>query len=150
MKDTFNQIVVTDSAEATIELGKQYAHQLAPGDCLVLVGDLGAGKTTFIQGLATGLGVKSPVNSPTYLIVQEYEGQVPLFHVDAYRLHDASELEEIGFDEYLNAGGIVAVEWGDKVPQALPKNSRWIVFDIEGRSRKILFHPPGQLPIDKI
>jgi len=150
MTNVFDQLVVTDNAESTIELGKQYAHQLAPGDCLVLVGDLGAGKTTFIQGLAVGLGVTAPVNSPTYLIVQEYEGKVPLFHVDAYRLHSASELEDIGFDEYLNAGGIVAVEWGDKVPQALPKHSRWIVFDIDAQSRKILFYPPGQFPTDNI
>lgn len=146
MANASHHTVVTQSAEETIAIGQRYAHRLQAGDCLVLVGDLGAGKTTFIQGLAAGLGVTASVNSPTYLIVQEYDGQVPLFHVDAYRLHGTGELEDIGFDEYLNAGGIVAVEWGDRVPEALPKNSRWIVFEIAGQSRKILFHPPGDLP----
>jgi len=140
MKALFEQPMVTASAEATFQLGMQVAARLQPGACLVLVGELGAGKTTFVQGLAKGLGVAGPVNSPSYLIVQEYEGKMPLIHVDAYRLHDAWELAEIGFDEYLQAGGVVAVEWGQRVAEALPAHSHWIRFEVrQDRSRLVRF-----------
>lgn len=140
MVSLFEHPVVTSSAQTTFELGARVATCLMPGACLALVGDLGAGKTTFVQGLAKGLGVAGPVNSPSYLIVQEYEGKIPLIHVDAYRLHDASELIDIGFDEYLQAGGVVAVEWGQRVAEALPAHSHWISFEVQkDRSRLVRF-----------
>lgn len=81
-----------------------------------------------------------PVTSPSYLIVQEYRGRIPLFHVDAYRLNGVEDLVEIGFDDYLSSAGVVVVEWGDKVVDALPKTSQWIRFEVcQDRSRKITF-----------
>lgn len=131
-------VVVTRSAEETFQLGVQLAGRLQPGACLVLVGDLGAGKTTLTQGVAKGLGVTVPVTSPSYLIVQEYPGRIPLFHVDAYRLNGVEDLVEIGFDDYLSGDGVVVVEWGDKVADALPKTSQWITFEVrQDRSRNI-------------
>ena len=120
----------TCSAQETFQLGFTYAPQLGAGSCLALVGELGAGKTTFVQGLAQGLGVLDPVSSPSYLIVQEYAGPIPLFHVDCYRLRGAQELADIGFDEYLHGGGVVVVEWADKAPQALPASAQWVHFTI--------------------
>lgn len=122
--------VCTRSAQETFQLGCTYGAQLEAGSCLALVGELGAGKTTFVQGLAQGLGVRDPVGSPSYLIVQEHAGPMPLFHVDCYRLKTAQELAEIGFEEYLQAGGVVAVEWADNAPQALPASTQWIYFTI--------------------
>jgi len=118
------------SAAETVRIAKAYAKSLAPGDCVALVGGLGAGKTTFVRGLAEGLQVEATVSSPTYLIVQEYPGPVPLFHMDAYRLGGADDLLDVGFEHYLGAGGVVAIEWGDKVSALLPPHCRWIYFEI--------------------
>lgn len=125
------QSIRTRCAQETFQLGFTCASQLRVGACLALVGELGAGKTTFVQGLAQGLGVRDPVSSPSYLIVQEYAGPIPLFHVDCYRLRGAQELADIGFDEYLHGGGVVVVEWADKAPQALPASAQWIYFTID-------------------
>lgn len=125
-----DQSIRAHSAQETFRVGFTYAAQLGAGSCLALVGELGAGKTTFVQGLAQGLNVRDPVSSPSYLIVQEYAGPIPLFHVDCYRLRGAQELAEIGFEEYLHSGGVVVVEWADKAPQALPASAQWIYFTI--------------------
>jgi len=131
-------VVKTRSAEATRALGKRYAGTLSGGACVALVGDLGTGKTTFVQGLAQGLGIKTLVSSPSFLILQEYVGRLLLFHLDAYRLHSADELFEIGFEDYLDAGGLVVVEWGEKVRDALPPTCHWITFETcADRARKI-------------
>jgi tRNA threonylcarbamoyladenosine biosynthesis protein TsaE len=122
---------ITRSAEETVQLGQAFARTLKSGDCVVLVGDLGTGKTTFVQGVAEGLHVDITVSSPTYLIVQEYAGNIPLFHMDAYRLNSADDLFEIGFEEYLHAGGVVIIEWGDRIKEALPDHSQWIYFETQ-------------------
>ncbi len=138
MPPLLDNAVLAATAEDTQALGRAIAARLGPGDCLALVGELGAGKTTFVQGLAEGLGVSKRASSPSYLIVQEYPGPVPLFHVDAYRLSNAEELVEIGFEEYLTAGGVVAVEWADRVAAALPPGAHWLKFElVEGQARRI-------------
>ncbi len=109
------QPIVTASVEQTEQAGVQLARRLSPGDVVALTGDLGAGKTAFVRGLAAGLGVSQPVTSPTFTIVNEYEGgRCPLFHFDLYRLEDGDALFDIGWEDYLSRGGICAVEWSER------------------------------------
>ena len=111
---------VTHEPEETEALGEKLAQHLRPGDVIAFYGDLGAGKTAFTRGLARGLGVTEPVTSPTYTIVNEYlSGRLPLFHFDMYRLGSAEELFDIGWEDYLECGGVCAVEWSENVEEAL-------------------------------
>ena len=112
--------VTTNRAEETRALGRQLAEQLQPGQSVAFTGDLGAGKTAFVSGLAQGLGISERVTSPTFTIVNEYEGgRLPLFHFDLYRLSSAEELFDIGWEDYLERGGVCAVEWSENAAQAL-------------------------------
>ncbi|WP_130849777.1 tRNA (adenosine(37)-N6)-threonylcarbamoyltransferase complex ATPase subunit type 1 TsaE [Intestinimonas timonensis] len=111
---------VTNSPSETEALGESLAGQLEPGTVIAFTGDLGAGKTAFVRGLARGLGVRERVTSPTFTIVNEYEGgRLPLFHFDMYRLGSADELFDIGWEDYLARGGVCAVEWSENISDAL-------------------------------
>ena len=111
---------VTRSPEETEALGASLAKKLMPGAVIAYEGDLGAGKTAFTRGLARGLGCHDPVTSPTYTIVNEYlSGRIPLFHFDMYRLSCADDLFDIGWEDYLERGGVCAVEWSENVEKAL-------------------------------
>ncbi|MCI8651141.1 MAG: tRNA (adenosine(37)-N6)-threonylcarbamoyltransferase complex ATPase subunit type 1 TsaE [Oscillospiraceae bacterium] len=110
----------THSEAETEAVGEALAETLAPGTVIAFTGDLGAGKTAFTRGLARGLGIRDRVTSPTFTIVNEYEGaRLPLFHFDMYRLENSDELFDIGWEDYLRRGGICAVEWSEKVADAL-------------------------------
>ncbi len=113
--------IVTDSEALTIKLGENIGKVLEPGDIISLTGDLGAGKTQLTKGIAAGLGVVDYVTSPTFIIVNEYEGRIPLYHFDVYRINDIQEMYEIGFDEYLFGKGVCVIEWGDIVSDMLPE-----------------------------
>ena len=111
---------LTSSPEETEKLGAALAARLTPGTILAYRGDLGAGKTAFTRGLARGLGITDPVTSPTYTIVNEYlGGRLPLFHFDMYRLRSSDDLFDIGWEDYLDRGGICAVEWSENVADAM-------------------------------
>ena len=111
---------ITNSPMETEVVGAKLAEQLKPGTVIAYRGDLGAGKTAFTRGLARGLGCTEPVTSPTYTIVNEYlSGRIPLFHFDMYRLHSADDLFDIGWEDYLDRGGVCAVEWSENVEDAL-------------------------------
>ena len=113
-------IFTTHSPEETEALGAALAQRLRPGQVIAYRGDLGAGKTAFTRGLARGLGVREPVTSPTFTIVNEYlGGTMPLFHFDMYRLGGDDDLFDIGWEDYLERGGICAVEWSENVPEAV-------------------------------
>ncbi len=124
---------ITRSAEETRALARRLAPQLRPGDVVLLVGELGAGKTTFVRGLAEGLGLDpGRVSSPTFVLIQEYEreGAPSLYHVDAYRVRDPCELLEVGLEEYFERPGITVIEWGDKVRELVPPGAIEIRFEV--------------------
>lgn len=111
----------TTSANETRTLGERLASSLRPGDVLLLLGDMGAGKSELTRGIARGLGIQGPVASPTFTILQVYdEGHIPLYHFDWYRLESADELYEMGMDEYLGGDGIAIIEWPSQCPEAIP------------------------------
>lgn len=113
-------IVKTNSPEETWELAAQLTRELEGGAVLALHGTLGAGKTCFIQGLALALGIDEPVSSPTYTLVCEYQGRLPLYHLDLYRLSGPEEAVALGLEEYMDGAGITAIEWGERAEGLLP------------------------------
>ena len=112
--------IYSESEKDTVEAGRKLAGHLTGGCVVALYGDLGAGKTSFVRGLAEGLGIKGRVTSPTFTIVNEYPGSVPLFHFDLYRLKNAGELLDLGWDDYLERGGVIATEWTEIAEAAFP------------------------------
>lgn len=115
-------IIETTNAEETFKLGVKIGEQARPGEIYTLNGDLGVGKTVFTQGVARGLGIEEPVNSPTFTIVQVYEeGKMPFYHFDVYRIGDIEEMEEIGYDDYFFGNGVCLIEWAKLIQELLPK-----------------------------
>jgi len=116
--------VRTKSSHETVTLGKRIGRLLGPGDVVALVGELGTGKTHLIKGLAGGAGVKrfSYISSPSFTLIHEYPGKVPVIHVDLFRLRTEREAEDLGLEEYFQGLGITAIEWADKIPSLLPKD----------------------------
>ena len=110
--------IITNNEGETISEGEKLGRRLAPGAVVALFGEPGSGKTAFTRGLAAGLGVSSGISSPTFTIVNEYPGNIPLFHFDMYRLESEDELFDIGWDDYLERRGVCAVEWSEKVTGA--------------------------------
>lgn len=125
--------VTTDSPQETIEFAKRFASDLKPGNILCLEGPLGSGKTTFIKGLAQGLGLKHPeqVKSPTFVLMRIYKAKMPLYHFDCYRLDSTEELENIGFEDFVNdPRAITCIEWAEKAKSLIPVHARHIHFKI--------------------
>ena len=118
---------VTECEQETEALGERLAGRLEPGAVVAFTGDLGAGKTAFTRGLARGLGISGRVTSPTFTVVNEYEGgRLPLFHFDMYRLGSSGELFDIGWEDYLARGGVCAVEWSENVSDALEEGTIFV------------------------
>ena len=117
---------LSHSTQETEAIGEELAQKLRGGDVLAFTGSLGMGKTAFTRGLARGLGCRGRVTSPTFTIVNEYEGRTPLFHFDMYRLGSSDELFDIGWDDYLARGGVWAVEWSERVSDALPEDTIFV------------------------
>ena len=116
-------IIETENPEETFALGQKIGRAATPGQVYTLTGDLGVGKTVFTQGVASGLGITEPVNSPTFTIVQVYEeGRLPFYHFDVYRIGDIEEMEEIGYDDYFFGEGICLIEWAELIKEILPEN----------------------------
>jgi tRNA threonylcarbamoyladenosine biosynthesis protein TsaE len=129
----------TTSPGETFRFGQCLANILSAGQVVCLIGDLGAGKTLLVQGLAEGLGIVDSVNSPTFTILNVYEASFPVYHFDLYRLEDAAELFDIGFYEYTEGSGLSIIEWADKFPDQLPDEYLWIeiISDLENNSEKV-------------
>ncbi len=129
----------SNSVAETIALARDWARTLRPNDIVALVGDLGAGKTHFVKGLLQGVESAEEATSPTFTLVHEYRrGRLPVFHFDFYRLKERSEIDEIGFDEFLEEGGVTVIEWADRFPQALPARTRWLRLETGGESQRII------------
>ncbi len=138
-----------DTAEETYQLGQLIGRQARPGEVWSLSGPLGAGKTLLVQGMAKGLGFEGPVTSPTFNLQHIYEGRLNLYHFDWYRLMDRKEVEELGWEEWMSRGGVVAVEWGDKFSKLFPPTALKLVvefFSEESRRVMIEASHPDSIP----
>ena len=123
-------IIETRSPEETFQVGKSLGEKAYPGQVITLTGDLGVGKTVFTQGLAKGLGIEEPVNSPTFTIVQVYEGgRLPFYHFDVYRIGDVEEMDELGYEEYFYSDGVCLIEWSTLIQEIIPDNAIEIVIE---------------------
>ena len=111
----------SNSPEETAKIANDFAKTLNPGDCICMYGNLGVGKTAFVQGLAKGLGIDEYLSSPTFTIVNCYEGNLPLYHFDVYRIQDEDEMYEIGYEEYVYGDGISVIEWSENIKEILPQ-----------------------------
>jgi tRNA threonylcarbamoyladenosine biosynthesis protein TsaE len=132
----------TNNADETMTFAERLAELLDQGDVLTLEGDLGAGKTTFTKGLAKGLGITKTVNSPTFTIIKEYMGRLPLYHMDVYRVEDA--FEDLGFDEYFHGNGVTVVEWAHLIGEQLPEEFLKISLHYKSETeREIVLTPFG-------
>lgn len=122
--------VETNSAGETYELGRKIGNETLPGQVYTLVGDLGVGKTVFTQGMAEGLGITEAVSSPTFTIVQVYEeGRLPFYHFDVYRIGDISEMDEVGFEDYVYGQGVSLIEWANLIEEILPEERTEITIE---------------------
>lgn len=135
--------ILTNSPEETEKVGEELAGHLHAGDVVAMHGDLGAGKTAFVRGLARGLGITSRVTSPTFTIVNEYPGKIPLFHFDMYRLGGPDELYEIGWEDYLDRGGICVCEWSEVAPGAFPDYTINLTITKTGDDTREIIIDPG-------
>lgn len=123
-------IIETHDPEETFEVGRKIGMNAKPGQIYTLTGDLGVGKTVFTQGVAAGLGITEPVNSPTFTIIQEYEdGRLPFYHFDVYRIGDLEEMEEIGYDDYFFGQGICLIEWAELIEEILPEKRIEVIIE---------------------
>lgn len=130
--------MITDSVEGTIEIGCRLAKRLKKGDVVALIGDLGSGKTVLTKGISKGLGVKDVryVNSPTFVIIKEHKGKVPLYHFDLYRLDEPHLLDTLNFDEYFYGNGVTVVEWADKIRRLLPRKYWEVKLSVAGENKR--------------
>ena len=123
-------IATSFGPEDTYALGKRLGEAAKAGDVFCLNGDLGVGKTVFTQGFACGLGITEPVNSPTFTIVQEYDGgRLPLYHFDVYRIGDVSEMDEVGYEDYFYGNGLCMIEWANLIEEILPEHYRQVTIE---------------------
>ena len=124
--------IETNSQDETKELGRAIGERLEAGDVVCLTGDLGVGKTVFVQGVAEGLGIEEGICSPTFTLIQEYyEGRLPLYHFDVYRIAGCTDMDELGYEEYFYGKGVCLVEWGELVRELFPENSIYITIEKE-------------------
>ncbi|HEU0264713.1 MAG TPA: tRNA (adenosine(37)-N6)-threonylcarbamoyltransferase complex ATPase subunit type 1 TsaE [Geobacterales bacterium] len=141
------QQLISQSADETERLGERLGALLAAGDVVALVGELGGGKTCFTRGIARGLGVDptQPLTSPTFTLMQQYQGRVPLYHFDLYRLAGTADDHDLGFEEYLEGDGAAVIEWAERLPGLLPTERLTVTFHWQDdEERSLCFEPRGE------
>lgn len=136
--------ITTGTAGETERLGEEVARLLQPGDAVLLSGDLGAGKTTFTRGLARGLGAAGPVTSPTFTLMHQYDGRLPVYHFDLYRLEEAGDLAELGLAEFLYGDGVAVVEWPDLLGEWRPHDCLEVAFRLDPAGRRLVVQGRGE------
>ena len=121
-----------------MEIGQNLAKQLSKGDVVTLHGDIGSGKTTFTKGIGKGLGVKDSrwINSPTFVLIKEYDAKIPMYHLDLYRLDRLQDIEDIAVEEYIYGDGVAIIEWAEKIKGILPKKHIAVKFIIKGENKR--------------
>jgi tRNA threonylcarbamoyladenosine biosynthesis protein TsaE len=130
---------ISNSAEETLALGRTYGGNARQGDVFALAGDLGTGKTQFVKGFVAGLGSRAEVTSPTFVLVHEYnDGRLPVYHFDFYRLDNSDAVLRLGFDDYVFGDGVALIEWADRYAELIPKNARWLSFELKGESGRVI------------
>ena len=134
------ETIVSKSPKDTDKIAYEIASKTQPGDVLALIGDLASGKTTFTKGFCRYFNIIENVTSPTYTIINEYSGDIPIFHIDCYRIKNTKELLNLGIEEYFDFGGIILIEWPEKILDFLPKNTIIINFeyDKKNENRRII------------
>lgn len=145
-------VITTNDPEATAAVGRNLASKLAVGDVICLSGDLGAGKTLLVQGLAAGLGVTEEVTSPTFTILQVYDsGRMPVYHFDLYRLDHPDQLFDVGFEEYVAADGVAVIEWADKFAPCMPVERLWLAIGPgSAAGQRVITLTPGGSRYEKL
>jgi len=140
------QSLLSDSPAVTMSLGKTLARHARPGDIVCLYGDLGSGKTTLVKGLASGLGIDPvKVNSPTFVLMNAYQGRIPVYHFDFYRLERAEEIAAIGYEEFLYGEGVSVIEWAERFGNLAPKENLSLRFVHQGEDQRLIeFSAQGQ------
>jgi tRNA threonylcarbamoyladenosine biosynthesis protein TsaE len=138
--------IITSSPSETEQTGSRVGKMLTRGDVIALSGELGSGKTTLVRGLAQGMGFdREQIASPSFTLVNEYEGPLPFFHIDLYRLRDERELQEIGYEEYISEAGVAVIEWADRAPSAVPAEALWIRLRYhDAERREIIMQAQGR------
>jgi tRNA threonylcarbamoyladenosine biosynthesis protein TsaE len=139
------ETVISHSHDETQAAGERLGARLAAGAVVACIGALGAGKTCFLQGLARGLGVESPVTSPTFVLVNQFRGRLPVYHVDAYRTETLTELVDLGIEELLHGDGVTVIEWADKLLSLLPSHTITVtVTGLGDEPRRIVIEQPRE------
>ena len=136
--------IYLENEEKTREIGSKLGELLTPKSVICLIGDLGAGKTTMTQSLARALGVDDYITSPTFTIVNEYEGKMPLYHFDVYRIGSSEEMYDIGFDEYIDGDGVCIIEWANLIEDILPDEYLYIEMNYKETGREMILTPKGE------
>jgi tRNA threonylcarbamoyladenosine biosynthesis protein TsaE len=130
---------ISNSVAETIAAGRIYGRNAAKGDVFALIGNLGAGKTQFVKGFVAGLGSIAEVTSPTFVLVHEYEdGRLPVYHFDFYRLDNGEAALRLGFDDYVFGDGVSLIEWADRFPDLIPKEAKWLSFELKSENARVI------------
>jgi tRNA threonylcarbamoyladenosine biosynthesis protein TsaE len=133
---------ISNSPAETEAIGRRLAEDIGVGSVLALKGDLGSGKTSFVKGLVAGLGSSANVTSPTFTILHEYRGgRVPVYHFDFFRLEEPQRVAQLGLDDYFFADGVSVIEWADRLPEFIPEQARWILFEIKAENQRAIIFP---------
>jgi len=142
---------ISESPEETQRLGEELGRLAQPGDLFLLVGNLGTGKTCLTQGIAWGLGIEGYATSPSFVVVNQYRGRLPLYHIDLYRLDSIEEVIELGLDDYLYSEGVSVVEWAEKAIEVLPKEHLLIEMNfLSDTSRNVVLKPSGERYVEML